>query len=96
MSEVNYNVFTVVSKEECQVLMDYWTNLACQTQTCYDSFKSYALLRPDEIDEDLVEEQKKRYTERIFECKENAEKWIKRYRSFDNSDGESPQNSQPL
>lgn len=96
MVNVSYKMFIAVSKEECQVLMDYWTNLACQTQTCYDSFKSYALLRPDEMDTDLVEEQKKRYTERISECRENAERWIKYYKTFDDEACEHPQNSQLL
>ena len=92
MSEVNYNMFTVLSKEECQALMDYWMNLEVQTQTCYDSFKSYVLLRPDEMDTDLVEEQKKRYTKRISECRENAERWTKYYKTFDNEAEEYPQN----
>lgn len=96
MSKISYKMFIATSKEECQVLMDYWTNLACQIQTCYDSFKSYALLRPDEIDDDLVEEQTKRYTKRISECRENAERWIKYYKMFDDEAEEHAQFLQPL
>lgn len=92
MVNISYKMFITVSKEECQALMDYWMNLEVQTQTCCDSFKSYVLLRPDEMDTDLVEEQKKRYTERISECRENAERWTKYYKTFDDEACEHPQN----
>ena len=100
MSEVNYNVLVSASKEDCQVLVDYWKNLATQTQNVYHDFKEGAVVYGIYFDADLIEEQKKRYAERISKYQDYAEKWIERCKSFDDEHDNkilrTPQNSQPL
>lgn len=100
MSEVNYNIFASVSKEDCRVLIDYWKNLAVCTQDAYHDFKEGAAVYDIYFDADLIEEQKKRYTERISKYQDYAEKWIERCKSFDDEHDIKqlyiPQNSQPI
>ena len=95
MNEVNYNILVSVSKKDCQVLIDYWKNLTAKTQDDYDIFKESEVVYKDFFDADLIDEQKKRYAERISECLDNAEKWLERSKSF-NEGGDknlrSPQN----
>ena len=100
MCEVNHNMLVSASKEDCQVLVDYWKNLATQTQNAYHDFKEGAVVYDGYFDADLIEEQKKRYAERISEYLDNAEKWLDRCKSFDdehdNNILRAPQNLQPL
>lgn len=100
MSEVNYTILASVSKEDCRVLIDYWKNLVARTQDAYHDFKEGAVVYDIYFDADIIEEQKKRYAERISEYQDNAEKWIELSKSFDgkhdNKILRTPQNSQPL